>query len=76
MGNSLAINAQYLNDWQVGINVTPFIFTRFSPDFTPEKLGNKYPNGWELVSLLKKTGTKTGVLKLDLNIQNKRKNIL
>jgi hypothetical protein len=38
-------SAQDLSNWQVGLNVNPFIFTRFSPDFYPEKKDNNYPNG-------------------------------
>lgn len=46
LGISFAGNAQDLNNWQVGLNINPFIFTRFSPDFIPEKKDNNYPNGF------------------------------
>lgn len=39
-------NAQDLKNWQVGVNLNPFVFTQFSPDFYPEKKGNNYPNGF------------------------------
>ena len=59
-------SAQDLTNWQVGVNVTPFIFTRFSPDFWPEKQGNNYPNGLGLGITIEKNwnenwGFKTGL---------------
>jgi hypothetical protein len=39
-------NAQDLKNWQVGVNLNPFVFTQFSSDFYPEKKDNNYPNGF------------------------------
>jgi hypothetical protein len=46
LGISFTGNAQDLKNWQVGLNLNPFFFTQFSPDFYPEKKDNNYPNGF------------------------------
>lgn len=38
-------NAQNLNDWQVGFNVNPFMFSRINSDFIYEKDKQDFPNG-------------------------------
>jgi hypothetical protein len=58
-------SAQDLSNWQVGVNINPFIFTQFSPDFYPEKKDNKYPNGFGFGLTIEKNwneswGFKTG----------------
>lgn len=58
-------NAQDISKWQVGINLNPFFFTRISPDFSPEKQNNHYPNGFGAGITLEKNwnehwGVKTG----------------
>jgi hypothetical protein len=66
LGNSLAINAQYINDWQVGISLTPFIFSRINSDYQPEKAKQDFPNGFGFGLTIEKNwnenwGIKTGV---------------
>lgn len=66
LGVSFAGNTQNLNNWQVGLNINPFIFTRFSPDFIPEKEDNNYPNGFGFGVTIEKNwnehwGIKTGI---------------
>lgn len=62
---SFKVMAQDIERWQVGINLNPFIFTQLSPDFYPEKKGNKYPNGFGYGLTIEKNwnehwGIKTG----------------
>jgi hypothetical protein len=38
-------NAQNLNDWQVGVNLSPFIFSRINPKFHFQKDRQNFPNG-------------------------------
>jgi hypothetical protein len=59
-------NAQDLSNWQIGLNINPFIFTRFSPDFIPQKKDNNYPNGFGFGITAEKNwnehwGIKTGI---------------
>ncbi len=58
-------NAQDLNDWQVGFNVNPFIFTRLNPNFSYERGKQDFPNGFGFGLTIEKNwnehwGIKTG----------------
>lgn len=45
-GIALSGNAQDLNNWQVGFNVNPFIYSRINSDYKPEKAKQNFPNGF------------------------------
>jgi len=65
LGTSLTGNAQDLSDWQVGINLNPFIFSRINPDYKPQKARQDFPNGFGFGLTIEKNwnekwGVKTG----------------
>jgi hypothetical protein len=66
LGISYMGNAQELNNWQVGLNLNPFIFSRINSDYPFEKSKQDFPNGFELGLTIEKNwnehwGFKTGI---------------
>ena len=60
------MNAQDLTDWQVGINLNPFIFSRIANNVISDKNNNNLPNGFGFGLTLEKNwndnwGIKTGL---------------
>jgi hypothetical protein len=46
LGISYIGNAQKLNNWQVGINLNPFVFSRINSENKPAKDKQDFPNGF------------------------------
>ena len=64
-GIALSGNAQDLNNWQVGLNLNPFIYSRINSDYKPEKAKQNFPNGFGYGLTIEKNwnehwGIKTG----------------
>jgi len=62
---SFAGNAQDLKNWQVGVNLNPFLFTRINSSFLYEKDKQDFPNGFGFGITIEKNwnehwGFKTG----------------
>lgn len=58
-------NAQEVNDWQIGFNVNPFVFTRINSNFSYERGKQDIPNGFGFGLTIEKNwnehwGIKTG----------------
>lgn len=74
LGISFIGNAQSLSDWQIGVNVNPFIFNRINSNYKPEKASQDIPNGFGFGLTIEKNwnehwGIKTG---LEYTNQNKK----
>lgn len=53
---SFAGNTQDITDWQVGINLNPFFFTRINSNFPYNKDKQDLPNGFGFGLTIEKTG--------------------
>jgi len=62
---ALSGNAQDLSNWQVGLNINPFIYNRINTNYKPEKAKQNFPNGFGYGLTIEKNwndhwGVKTG----------------
>ncbi len=64
--------SQYTNDWQLGLNLSPFYFTRFNPDYFPKKQDNKIPNGFGYGLTVEKNWNENWGVKTGIEITNQK----
>ena len=74
LGISFTVNAQSIADWQIGLNINPFIFNRINSNYKPEKASQDFPNGFGFGLTIEKNwnehwGIKTGLEYTNQNLK-------